>query len=380
MDASFVRGVVFMLPLLLGMGVMVKSGDVRVLPQDFKGVNIFARNSTLLAQPTLLQEVKDIAKLGANWVVVDYEIYQDNATSNVIYTNPKKTPSHEMLGVFIDAAHALGLKVLLKPLVVCSEGGCTFFDIIPSNPAAWFRSYLQYMELLASFCALKHVDALSVGLEFYHFSGAAYTTYWKDVINTIRARYPPPGLLTYCSIFWPVETQLVQFWGMLDFIAMDTYVPFIKNATTDPAPTEADMLARFYEYFALLHHWHSSQPANVSRLPIIMTEVGYPSCKQGMATPSADIPSSCEGSTWASNTTLQQMAFDTLFKTLSTTHPNVVAGLALFWFDNPSTSDWYSYRNLPSSTWPCSWTPRGKPAECTIAKAYGGVASISKCS
>ena len=186
---------------------------------------------------------------------------------------------------------------------------------------------------------------------------------------------------------------MVEFWAMLDFIGMDTYVPFIKNATTDPVPTQASMLARFNGYFNMVSRWLSTQPANVSGLPIVLTEVGYPryvffnflssmwftylfcydSSLQGMATPAADIPHGCPG-TWASNTTLQQMAFEALFTSLTTTHSSNVVGLIVFWFDNPSSSDWYPNRNQPSSTWPCGWTPRGKPAECSIAKAYGGVA------
>lgn len=47
------------------------------------------------------------------------------------------------------------------------------------------------------------------------------------------------GRLTYCSIMWPVETNNIQFWDSLDFIAMDTYVPF-WNGTGD-VPTQQDM-------------------------------------------------------------------------------------------------------------------------------------------
>ena len=120
-------------------------------------------------------------------VAVNYEILQDHLNSNAIYTSPTKTPSFEVLEVFIDAAHALGLRVLLKPMVVCKVDDCTFFEIIPSEPAAWFESYTQYMLQLAAFCAGKRVDALSVGLEFYHISGASYTSYW-----TVKLSPPPP--------------------------------------------------------------------------------------------------------------------------------------------------------------------------------------------
>jgi len=45
------------------------SGSPGVFPSDFnKGIDIFAFNSTILGQPALLQELKEIAKIGANWV------------------------------------------------------------------------------------------------------------------------------------------------------------------------------------------------------------------------------------------------------------------------------------------------------------------------
>jgi len=185
------------------------------------------------------------------------------------------------------------------------------------------------------------------------------------------------GLLTYCSIFYPVETQQVGFWEDVDFIAMDTYVPFIANVT-DPAPTYQFMLQRFDGYFSRVQQWHSSQPANVSSLPIVLSEVGYPSSLAGTYRPANDPPKKCEsGTPYEANFTLQQMAFDALITVLTTKHPHIVKGMVVFWFDNPTTADYYPKR--ATNAWGCSWTPRGKPAECNLAKAFGGVATISNC-
>ncbi|CAF1228709.1 unnamed protein product [Adineta steineri] len=74
-------------------------------------------------------------------------------------------------------------------------------------------------------------DALSVGLELMKISNHSYTFYWKTSIQNIRAG-DYSGLLTYCSIFYPIETQKIGFWDGLDFIGMDFYLALL-NITND---------------------------------------------------------------------------------------------------------------------------------------------------
>lgn len=93
------------------------------------------------------------------------------------------------------------------------------------------------------------------------------------MISGVREIYH--GYLTYCSVFYPVETQQIGFWADLDFIGMDTYIPLMKN-TTDTVPTLSGMLTRFDTYFTKFEQWRAAQPANVSGLPAIITESGYP--------------------------------------------------------------------------------------------------------
>ncbi|CAF3434872.1 unnamed protein product, partial [Rotaria sp. Silwood2] len=54
------------------------------------------------------------------------------------------------------------------------------------------------------------IDALSIGLELIKISNQDYTLYWKKLIRTIRSE-GYLELLTYCSIFYPLETQQIRF-------------------------------------------------------------------------------------------------------------------------------------------------------------------------
>ncbi|CAF4595390.1 unnamed protein product, partial [Rotaria sp. Silwood1] len=138
---------------------------------NYNGFNIFPFNSTVLSMSDTLDSLKIISLRGANWIGVNFFLRQDKNISNEIYFD-ERTPTKDVWSSFIKEAHKYNLCVLLKPLVVC--------------------------------------DALSIGLELIQISNQDYTFYWKTLIRTIRSG-GYSGLLTYCSIFYPLETQQIQF-------------------------------------------------------------------------------------------------------------------------------------------------------------------------
>jgi hypothetical protein len=66
------------------------------------------------------------------------------------------------------------------------------------------------------------------------------------------------------------------------------------------------------------------------------------------------------------------MAYKAFFQALNE-NKGLLNGSIIFWWDNPSSADFYDKRD--SKNWGCSWTVREKPAECTIAQAFGGICS-----
>ncbi|CAF4123275.1 unnamed protein product [Rotaria sordida] len=329
------------------------------------GFNFFAFNSTALALPDTLNSLKDIALIGSNWIGVNFIIAQDSNTSNQVYFDDR-TPTFDVWSIFVYQAHQHNLRVLLKPLIVCGDE-CTFFNILPDNVTLWFSSYGEIIQNLSTIAQILNIDALSVGLELFHLSDKEYVSYWRSLIKNIR-QGGYTGLLTYCSIFYPVETQQIQFWDILDFIGMDFYLPLLNITTQTIIPSYEHMIDRFSRYFQHFKQWIDSQPLNTSSKQVILTETGYPSSLGGLAAPFANLPSRCVGN-YSANFTLQNMAFEAFFQAMKD-NPGIINGSIIFWWENPSTRDFDRNENL--SVWPCSWSPHGKPAECTIATAFGG--------
>ncbi|CAF3325533.1 unnamed protein product [Rotaria socialis] len=217
------------------------------------------------------------------------------------------------------------------------------------------------------------IDALSVGLELIKISNQDYTPYWTSLIRNIRAG-GYSGLLTYCSIFYPIETQHIGFWDELGFIGMDFYLPLLNITNDSSVPSYQDMVRRFSHYFQYFKSWLSDQSVNVTSKPVVFTKVGYPSSLSGLAIPSGDPSAQCVGN-YSTNFTLQDMAFKAPFQALNE-NKNIYDGTIIFWWDNPSSTDFYDEKD--SNNWGCSWTVCGKPAECTIAEAFGGTCSMNQ--
>jgi len=333
-----------------------------------RGIDFFPFNSTVLSSAAIISELDEVVRVGANVVAINFMIVQENATSNVVWASNDTTPTDESLQIFIQEAHSRHLSLFLKPLVICQNTGCEMVNLKPSDPEAWFASYGEYMMSLASFAESNGVEMLSVGLELLLMSSdPALTPYWERLIKDIRTQFS--GVLTYSSIFYPFETQRVPFWSSLDMISMDTYVPMMLTVK-QPVPTLQQMIQTFDNYFEKVSKWHQTLPANVSSLPILFSEVGYPSSLQGITTPSLNPHKECTG-TSAANFTLQQMAFEAFFESAPKYQQELnFLGAVIFWFDNPSSSDYLPDNS--TNNWACSWTPRGKPAECTIATAFMG--------
>jgi len=338
---------------------------------QYNGYDLFPFNSTALSMPDTLNSLKIIASEGGSWIGVNFFLSQDNATSNEVHFD-ERTPTTDVWTIFIREAHKYNLNVLLKPLVVC-HGECIMINIEPSNITEWFSSYEQIIYNISIMAKELEIDALSVGLELIQISNQNYTLYWKTLIQNIRAS-GYSGLLTYCSIFYPIETQNIGFWDELDFIGMDFYLPLLNITNDSNIPSQQAMVRRFSGYFQYFKSWLNEQSPNVTSKSVVLTEVGYPSSLAGLAIPSADPADQCTGNSSA-NFTLQDLAFKALFQALDE-NKGICNGTIVFWWDNPSTSDFYYNRD--SDNWACGWTVRGKPAECTIAEAFGGTCSTNQ--
>jgi glycosyl hydrolase family 113 len=212
---------------------------------------------------------------GANWMGLLVTWYQQDASSNVIarHPDPNKDHTDARIRTAIRDAHSRGLQVMLKPHVDALNGQWRG-DFNPSNPAAWFQSYTQFILHYAQIAQEEGVELYCMGTEFKTISGAANRDRWVAVINAIRGAYGGP--LTYAAnaTFPADEFTSVSFWDQLDIIGLDGYF----TLTDQNNPTLAQLISawtsnRFGENIvAAVQNFASSR-----QKPVIFTEIGYKS-------------------------------------------------------------------------------------------------------
>ena len=212
---------------------------------------------------------------GSNWMGLLVTWYQQDASSTVIarHPDPNKDHTDARIRAAIRDAHSRGLQVMLKPHVDALNGQWRG-DFNPSNPAAWFQSYTQFIVRYAQIAQEEGVELYCMGTEFKTISGAANRDRWVAVINAIRGAYGGP--LTYAAnaTFPADEFTSVSFWDQLDIIGLDGYF----TLTDQNNPTLAQLISawtsnRFGENIvAAVQNFASSR-----QKPVIFTEIGYKS-------------------------------------------------------------------------------------------------------
>ena len=111
----------------------------------------------------LLREIKE---LGATHVSLTLAYYQEHGGSTTLYAHPRFSAPDQTLLRTVRAAHALGLAVMIFPIVrlenprSLSEWRGT---LKPEDPAAWWQSYERLLLHLAELSAREKVALLCIG-------------------------------------------------------------------------------------------------------------------------------------------------------------------------------------------------------------------------
>ena len=227
---------------------------------------------------------RTITALGANWVAIVPTWYQAGVRASPIAPDATgRSASEASVRHAIAAAHAAGLRVLLKPHVDSSDDAWrgTFR---PADRLAWFVSYRRFITGWATVAEESGADLFAVGTELAALSGPAYTGDWLTIVAGVRAVYHGP--LTYAANWGKrpadAEYQQIAWWDQLDYIGIDAYFPLSGQA----APTAADLQAGWLEYtdpWGDTYHWKDAITAVQARWnrPVLFTEVGYLATPRG---------------------------------------------------------------------------------------------------
>lgn len=226
--------------------------------------------------------LKEIAQTGAKWVAIVPTWYQDKCYTTKVFAN-ESTASDESVIHAIDTAHALGMKVMIKPhldIVDISEGSWRGEIACINEPdwKAWFESYRDFMVHYAQIAQANNVEMLCIGTELTSVS-TIRGEMWKDiVIKPVREAYKGP--LTYAAN-WNVEYMHVSFWDAMDYVGIDAYFPLSDKDN----PTLEELKKGWEPWVKEMEDFQKK-----INMPIIFPEVGYISADGAAKMPWEDLP------------------------------------------------------------------------------------------
>jgi glycosyl hydrolase family 113 len=278
-------------------------------------------------------KLREIRGLGAAWVELLLVDYQDSVTSTCVGPDPVKTPRLDEVGRVIREAHALGLRVLVLPIVILRQMGPKDWrgSLAPESLEVWLDSYRTGLLALTEVCEREGAEALSVGSELCSLEGNEEL--WRGLIAEVRTRYG--GLLTY-SANWD-HYDVARYYDALDFVGVSAYF----SLTRDKEPTVRALVAAWQPIVRELEAWK----ARVGK-PVAFLEIGYPSVDGGAADPWNYV---MDGPADPGEQALCYQALRQVF-----VGSPLLSGLFVYdWWEEGGPSD-------------RTYTPRGKPAEAVL--------------
>ncbi len=311
--------------------------DVR-RPQ--KGVSYACWDPGLYSRPESAESLERLASTRAEWIALIVTVYQDDPSSTAIAPN-EHTPTDADLARAIRDAHALGLKVMLKPHVDLARDpghwrgdiGTAFAD--EASWTAWFDSYRAAVNHYADLAASSGAEQFCAGCELQGTSHREAD--WRRTVAAVRARFSGPVL--YAANHDGEEFRLT-WWNAVDAIGVDAYYPLARGN----APTVDELTKAWEPIVARLEalSWRWSRP-------VVLTEIGYRSVDGACRQP-------WEWQTRGRVDTREQV--DGYQAALSTF-------LGRPWF---AGIYWWSWSPDPREGGPKDdgFTPRGKPAESVL--------------
>ncbi|MEK4438668.1 MULTISPECIES: glycoside hydrolase family 113 [Paenibacillus] len=165
-------------------------------------------------------------RTGSSHVIFALAALQDHPQAvEVKYRGEHMVEDDELLDM-IRYARTLGLRVILKPTVNCTDGTwrahINFFDIdVPCEPkwTDWFRSYTAYQKHYAAIAEQEKCEMFIVGCEMVQ--SERRSAEWREVIAAVREVYT--GLVSYNTDKY--QEGHVAWWDAVDVISSSGYYP-----------------------------------------------------------------------------------------------------------------------------------------------------------
>jgi len=293
------------------------------------------------AAPEVAGQLRALAHAGVEWLALTPRWLQAERDSTAIAPHPERSPSDASVRSVIRAAHALGLRVFLKPQLDLTGAGWRGEIAFASEAdwQAWFASYEAFIVHHAALAAEERVALLCVGVELD--ATRHREADWRRVVASVRARYKGP--LVYAANFG--RERDIAWWDALDYAGVDAYFPVANS----PEPSLPEARAAWRPHLAGLRTW-----AERIGKPVLFTEIGYRSARNAGRQPGewqlVQAPSP------AQQALLYRAALESLWP------EPWLAGL--YWW-------LWDVRPLRDPERDAGYSPQAKPAEAVLREFYG---------
>ncbi len=216
--------------VILIMGFLVVIG-LKATPENpngkFHGVSLVApRDSTDFAT------FSELPGTGVRWVAIIPFAFSRPGEPGVTFDHQRQWWGERSEGTreAVKAAHALGLKVMIKPHVWVREQGWPGEYTLDSEEAweTWEENYLKYIMNYARIAGESGAELFCIGTEF-RLAVRQRPQFWKKLIREVKKVYP--GKLTYAANWDNFEN--IRFWSDLDYIGIDAYFPLSGSAVPE---------------------------------------------------------------------------------------------------------------------------------------------------
>lgn len=289
--------------------------------------------------PEANEALRILRGMGVNAIAVVPYGWMSDGNPRISYTGTDETD--EELALLIHRAHALGLKVMLKPQVWIGGGRFTgtlhFAD--PGQRARWFAAYRRFMLHFARLAEVEGFDLLCLGTELGGMT--AYEREWRELIADVRNVYRGP--ITYAAN-WGDEFENLSFWDALDFLGVNSYYPLTDTPGASAQTLEAGAHRVAARIGRVSRRW---------RKPVLLTEAGFASMQGAAVEPWREIRSA------GASLTEQAAAYEASFAALE--GQPWLAGI--FWWK------WPSHGRAPAEK-SITFNLPGRPAAEVIARWY----------
>ena len=339
-----------------------------------------------------------LAATGANSIEASLD-YGINPKTDKVYADSSTTDSLAALGATIKEATALGLSVMVRPLIdFVSQADLkgtpysvdewrTYFNPGAAGSAganAFFTSYQTMILQEAQVAVANGATSLCIGTELDQITGPAYKSYWDSIITALRTD-DPTLKLTYAADWdddqspWQwggtglaagtgnLATQ-VSFASELDSIGVDCYAPISDAANPTLAqlvagwtqkPTDAETLAVTGGQ-SLISYFESVSAATGK--PLIFTELGYENATDADSQPAGS-------ATNVVNSKLQAELYQAFFEAWQQSGNSSLTGV-YFWNWDPNAAEVGPGEGA-------NFSPQGLPAQGVVTDWFGAGPAIT---